>query len=185
MFSPNLPFSVYVANAVSGLVAVPFYLMAPILIDAKWCGRRGAISGSYFVGSGCLFASNAISDETLSLIVYYVGNGALSLAFAVLYVWAAELFPTTIRARSMSIQSMFARLGAMSSPFVVDIGQKNAALALLIFATPCAICGALDLCLPETRARKLPNTTDDIFSDDGESESEPPSPCSSSDDEGK
>lgn len=80
-------------------------------------------------------------EATLALLVYYLGFGALSLGFGVLYVWAAELFPTTIRVRCMSVQSLAARFGAIASPFINDLGTTHPALSLMIFAAPCVIAG--------------------------------------------
>mmetsp|Transcript_53202 Transcript_53202/g.123728 ORF Transcript_53202/g.123728 Transcript_53202/m.123728 type:complete len:157 (+) Transcript_53202:3-473(+) len=130
-----------------------------------WCGRRGAVSGSFFVGGLCLILSTFVEEATLALLVYYLGFGALSLGFGVLYVWAAELFPTTIRVRCMSVQSLAARFGAIASPFINDLGTTHPALSLMIFAAPCVIAGVLDLWLPETRDVVLPNTLDDIADD--------------------
>jgi len=164
MSSPNLPLDIYMANVLSALTPIPFYAAAPILISATWCGRRGAIVGSFIAGGVCLLLSAVMEDETASVAVYFAGNGALSLAFAVLYMWTSELYPTTIRARSMSINSVCARFGAICSPFVVDIGRTNPALATVVFAAPCLICGCLDLMLPETNGRKMLSTIDDVGS---------------------
>jgi len=161
-FSPNQPFSIYTANVLSALVPMPFYVSAPMLVDAGWCGRKGAMVGSSFAGGVLLMLSTWCRSQWLSLTVFYAANGALSLAFAVLYCWSAELFPTDIRARCMSIQSVFARAGAMVSPFVVDLGRADPAAALCIVAAPCLVAGALDLLLPETRDMPLPASIDDI-----------------------
>merc|ERR1712217_358938 len=114
--------------------------------------------------------STLITQKTCSLVIYYTANGALSLAFGVVYVWAAELFPTNIRARAMSVQSVFARFGAIVSPFVIDIGRTNYTLAIFMFAVPCLITGLLDLAIPETRGTKLPDTIDDLDNDESDDE---------------
>merc|ERR1719188_196207 len=96
------------------------------------------------------------------MIIYYAANGILSAVFAVIYVYAVELFPTDVRSRSMAIQSVFARFGAILSPFVVDIGAKHPELALIIFAVPCVAAGLVDAVLPETRGTQPPNTVADL-----------------------
>merc|ERR1712060_880848 len=85
-----------------------------------------------------------------------------NMGFSLLYVWATELFPTDIRTRTLGFQSACARVGAIVSPFVVDLGARNPQLALCIFAVPVLVTGALNLCLPETRGTQPPNTIGDV-----------------------
>eukprot|EP00928_Gymnodinium_smaydae_P062787 TRINITY_DN4656_c0_g1_i2.p1 TRINITY_DN4656_c0_g1~~TRINITY_DN4656_c0_g1_i2.p1 ORF type:complete len:542 (+),score=53.57 TRINITY_DN4656_c0_g1_i2:60-1628(+) len=170
MFAPNLPFDLHVANVVSALVGIPFAVISQFLIEARWCGRKGAVAGSFVIGGVCLVLSSGIRDQVTSLVVFYLANGALSLAFGVIYIWAAELLPTNIRTRAMSYQSVCARFGAIVSPYVVQLGSTNSVLALMIFAAPCLLSGALDTMLPETRGMPLPNSLDEIDSDEERSE---------------
>jgi len=147
------------------LVAIPFYIGSPFLIQAPFCGRKGAVAGAFLIGGVCLLLSIVTRNKVVSGIIYYASNGALSLAFGGIYVWASELFPTNIRTLSMSIQSVFGRFGSILAPFVVDMGRRNPSLALVIFAVPCIVTGVLDLCLPETLGRVLPDTIEDIDDD--------------------
>lgn len=60
-----LPLSIYWANVVTALVAVPFYMVSAPLIGMTWCGRRGAVSGSFFVGGLCLILSTFVEEVAL------------------------------------------------------------------------------------------------------------------------
>lgn len=169
LFSPNLPFNVYAANAVSAFVAIPFYVVGQPLIDARWCGRKGACIGGFLIGGVSLLMSIVIENTVLSMIVYYLANGAFSLVFGNVYIWGAELFPTDIRGRILSFMSLAARLGAIVAPYVVHLGTTNPDLALTIFAVPCIVTGGLDLLLPETRGKRMLNVYADLYNDkDGE-----------------
>mmetsp|Transcript_104503 Transcript_104503/g.291497 ORF Transcript_104503/g.291497 Transcript_104503/m.291497 type:complete len:126 (-) Transcript_104503:357-734(-) len=106
------------------------------------------------------------------MVVYYAANGFLCLAFAVIYVWSSELFPTCVRGRVMGYASLAGRFGAILAPFVVDIGATRPALAIAIFAAPCLATGVLDLLLPETRGRRLPDTFEDMHHGECERSSE-------------
>merc|ERR1719336_3464290 len=88
----SLPLSIYFANMVSGFVAIPAYIMSGFLVDSPFCGRRGAVAGDFIVSGLCLVASISGSEFTL-LVLYYVALSAISLTFAVIYVWGSELFP--------------------------------------------------------------------------------------------
>ena len=45
----------------------------------------------------------------------------MSAAFAVIYVWSAELFPTMVRNSGMGSSSMMARVGGMICPYIADL----------------------------------------------------------------
>ena len=47
-----------------------------------------------------------------------IGKFAVSTAFALLYVYTSELFPTEARNKGMGISSVLARIGGMLAPFV-------------------------------------------------------------------
>eukprot|EP00933_Yihiella_yeosuensis_P012605 TRINITY_DN1214_c1_g1_i1.p1 TRINITY_DN1214_c1_g1~~TRINITY_DN1214_c1_g1_i1.p1 ORF type:complete len:110 (+),score=12.59 TRINITY_DN1214_c1_g1_i1:208-537(+) len=95
--------------------------------------------------------------------MYYLATGVLSAAFGSLYIWASENFPITVRTRCLTLQSLSGRLGCMSAPFVVDIGKTSPTLAVMLFGVPCIIAGCLDMLVPETRGRELPNSFADIY----------------------
>ena len=62
----------------------------------------------------------------------------------------------------MSYASIFGRVGAILAPFVVQIGSTNPNLALVIFAVPCLVSGALGMLLPETRGKASMETLHDL-----------------------
>merc|ERR1712151_774395 len=103
----------YVANALNALVAVPFYVASTFLISAKWCGRKGVVVTGAIAAGLCLILSTLIKQTVPSMIIYYVASGLLWGVFCVIYIYAVELFPTIIRSRSMAVQSVCARVGAV------------------------------------------------------------------------
>lgn len=44
-----------------------------------------------------------------------------SAAFAIIYVFTAELFPTKMRTTIIGVSSMFARIGDMIAPYLSDL----------------------------------------------------------------
>mmetsp|Transcript_110478 Transcript_110478/g.277644 ORF Transcript_110478/g.277644 Transcript_110478/m.277644 type:complete len:527 (+) Transcript_110478:200-1780(+) len=157
----SLPLDPYTANVVSGLTCIPAYLLSGWLIEAPWCGRRGATAGGFLLGGAGLLLSAVFQGQEAALVfLYYFATCAVALSFAVIYMYASELFPTDVRATSMGIQSLCARVGAMAAPFVAALPGKR--MPLLIFATPCMLGGILILFLPETRGKQLPGTIDDL-----------------------
>jgi len=161
-FSPNLPFNAYAANAVNAVSSVPFYLVGQPLIESRLCGRKGAVVGGFVLGGAGLLISTCIKSTVGSLLVYYAANGALCMAFGIIYVWSSELFPTSMRGRVMSYLSLAGRVGAIVAPYVVKLGETRPAVALALFAAPSLFSGAFDLLLPETRGRRLPATFEEM-----------------------
>lgn len=153
MNAATLPLTIFMANVVGGLSCMPAYIFSSTLIESRYCGRRGAVAGGVLVCGICLLLSIQGSQEML-VALYYFATGAVSMSFAILYVWASELFPTDIRGTSIGMQSMCARVGAMFAPFVAALGSKESpALPLIAFASVSLAAGAVASLLPETRGQ--------------------------------
>lgn len=52
------------------------------------------------------------------MLLSLIGKFAVSTAFALLYVYTSELFPTEARNKGMGISSVAARIGGILAPFV-------------------------------------------------------------------
>ena len=50
-----------------------------------------------------------------------MGKFGVSAAFASIYVYTVEIFPTPIRSLALGSCSTIARFGAILSPFVIDL----------------------------------------------------------------
>ena len=55
------------------------------------------------------------------MVLANIGKFGISAAFAVIYVWSAELFPTMVRNSGMGSSSMMARVGGMVCPYIADL----------------------------------------------------------------
>lgn len=163
MNAGNVGSNVYVSSAVLALVEVPIHCSAPFLVREGRLGRRGATSGGLLVGGICCLLCLMSSGSVAMLSTFaFLGKAAISLGFGVVYLFAAELFPTSIRSRAMGLQSLCARIGGLIAPFVADLGNTSASLPFAIFGAPCVVAGLLLLTLPETVGKPLVNTIDDM-----------------------
>ena len=57
----------------------------------------------------------------LTIVLALLGKLGAAAAFAIIYVYSAELFPTLLRNSLMGVTCLFARLGGMISPYVADL----------------------------------------------------------------
>lgn len=63
-----------------------------------------------------------VADKVwLPVSVAMVGKFLISMAFAIAYLYTAELFPTNVRNVAVGAASTFARIGSMSAPYIVDL----------------------------------------------------------------
>ncbi|KAH3727337.1 hypothetical protein DPMN_053269 [Dreissena polymorpha] len=60
----------------------------------------------------------------VTVVLANVGKFGISAAFAIIYVWSAELFPTLVRSSGMGSSSMMARVGGMVCPYIADLVSK-------------------------------------------------------------
>ncbi|XP_059154009.1 organic cation transporter protein-like [Physella acuta] len=99
---------------------------------------------------------------TLSLIGR-LGNAA---TYVIIYIYAAELFPTVVRSTAMGVCSITESFGGIIAPYIVDIHLVTSyhvgkALPLIIFGGSSILAGLLALLLPETSKKNLPDTIEE------------------------
>ncbi|HEY3812606.1 MAG TPA: MFS transporter [Caulobacteraceae bacterium] len=99
------------------IAQIPGYYSAALLIDK--IGRRGLIAG-YLIGGAlsALWLALANSDPMIiaaGVALSFFMNGA----FAGLYVYTPEIFPTEIRVTGVGVASAFGRIGSITAPVLV------------------------------------------------------------------
>ncbi|VDN52935.1 unnamed protein product [Dracunculus medinensis] len=88
----------------------------------------------------------------------YTGKFGIAASFAVIYIFAGELYPTVVRAIGMGMSSMVAGLGLILAPHVVRLGDTLKILPLIIMGMASVSAGFTSLLLPETYGASLPQT---------------------------
>ena len=94
-----------------------------------------------------------------------LGNaaGLALIAFSLVFVYGAELFPTSVRNLAIGLSSTSGRVGSVLAPLVVLLGsQGDERLPMLLFAAMTLAAGAYAATLPETRGKPSPETIDDV-----------------------
>lgn len=169
MNASNIGSNVYVSSALSSLVEFPAYIVAVRTCEWPSIGRKGSTAGGLFLGGLCCVLSVfALPDEPdstsfVALFLVFFGKCAVALSFATVFLYAAELFPTSIRNSAMGLQSLSSRVGGMLSSIVASWGEHSKALPLIIFGLPCLVVGIwMFSALPETRGQAMMDTVDDM-----------------------
>ncbi|KAL8575563.1 hypothetical protein ACOMHN_059627 [Nucella lapillus] len=135
-------------------------------------GRRPLHCFTMFLGGGACIAIifpvlyGTESETWVTITLSMIGKFGSSAAFAIIYVFSAELFPTLVRNSGMGASSLFARIGGIASPYVAALGTYmtgdiGTALPSLVFGALSVLAGICALFLPETLHKKLPETIED------------------------
>ncbi|KAH9525167.1 hypothetical protein Btru_000522 [Bulinus truncatus] len=166
----NLSGDLYMNFFLSGVVELVSYIACLIFLDRA--GRK-LLQCVFMLTAGvacvCTLFPVLYGDTGQSWITLFlslVGKFGASAAFAVIYIYTVELFPTVIRNSGMGISSVMARIGGILSPYIADIGNvitgdMAVVLPLLIFGGTSIVAGLLALLLPETVNKMLPESVED------------------------
>ncbi|KAK7108509.1 organic cation transporter protein-like isoform X2 [Littorina saxatilis] len=165
----NLSGDIYQNFALNVVLELVAYVSPFLLLDRV--GRKPVYCGSMLLaGTSCVFCIVPVlagSPGWVVSLLSTMGRFFVSIAFAVIYLYGTELFPTMIRTSTMGVGITFARVGNIVSPYLADVGilvggKFKDALPLLVMGTPAVLVGILSLWLPETLGRELPETMEDV-----------------------
>jgi len=160
----------YLSFTVSAVVELLAYILVHLILDR--IGRK--LPYCLFA---VLFGVVAISvlpvqkfmtkDSSAQIILMNIINGSLkflaSASYAIIYIYANELFPTNVRNTGMGICSMVARIGAIIGTFCNDsLTRIWIHLPLLLYGIVSLIAALLALMFPETLNKPLPQTVAEV-----------------------
>nr|XP_039273911.1 organic cation transporter protein-like isoform X1 [Styela clava]XP_039273912.1 organic cation transporter protein-like isoform X1 [Styela clava] len=166
----NLAGDDYVNNTLSGLVELIAFPIVILTIDRF--GRRIILCISLiFGGLSCLGSTvaNVYAEEsealgTLGTVLALCGKLAVSGAFAIIYNYTAELYPTVVRSTAVGIGSMAARVGSVLTPYTLYLQYSVPWLTGTIFGILSLLAGGTSLLFPETMGVPMLTTLDEAES---------------------
>ncbi|XP_070473980.1 putative transporter SVOPL isoform X9 [Equus przewalskii] len=127
------------------------------ILGINFLGRRLSLS----ITMGCtalFFLLLNICTSSAGLVGFLFMLRALVAAnFNTIYIYTAEVYPTTMRALGMGISGSLCRIGAMVAPFISQVLMSASILgALCLFSSVCVVCAISAFTLPiETKGRAL------------------------------
>uniref|UniRef100_A0A8D2JMW3 SVOP like n=1 Tax=Sciurus vulgaris TaxID=55149 RepID=A0A8D2JMW3_SCIVU len=127
------------------------------ILGINFLGRRLSLA----ITMGCtalFFLLLNICTSSAGLIGFLFMLRALVAAnFNTIYIYTAEVYPTTMRALGMGTSGSLCRIGAMVAPFISQVLMSASFLgALCLFSSVCVICAISAFTLPiETKGRAL------------------------------
>lgn len=159
----NLPVSDHISFIINGAVELPAYLLVWPLLDTV--GRRWAlVSPMFLAGFACvstIFVPAPADNPWFVSAMAYVGKFGIAASFAVIYVFASELYPTVVRGVGMGMSSMVAGSGLILGPHLIRLGDINRVLPLLIMGLLSVSAAIASFFLPETLGLPVPQTIEE------------------------
>ncbi|XP_069690607.1 solute carrier family 22 member 4-like isoform X2 [Periplaneta americana] len=151
----------YTNFILGALIEVPAYITFYLCLDR--IGRKYTLCISFILsGISCIaFAFMPTDMDNLQLALFLMGKFGITTAFAVVFVFTAELFPTELRHSMLGTCSMLGRIGSVIAPQTPLLGQYLKSLPLLLFGTMSVLSGLLSFTFPETLHLKLPDTIEE------------------------
>eukprot|EP01054_Gregarina_sp_Poly1_P000204 Gregarina_sp_Poly_1__203@NODE_1047_length_5252_cov_120_237030_g727_i0_p1_GENE_NODE_1047_length_5252_cov_120_237030_g727_i0NODE_1047_length_5252_cov_120_237030_g727_i0_p1_ORF_typecomplete_len956_score108_82Sugar_tr/PF00083_24/2_8e35Sugar_tr/PF00083_24/1_3e17MFS_1/PF07690_16/4_6e20MFS_1/PF07690_16/3_3e10TRI12/PF06609_13/8_1e07TRI12/PF06609_13/3_9e03TRI12/PF06609_13/2e02MFS_3/PF05977_13/9_8e05MFS_3/PF05977_13/1_1MFS_4/PF06779_14/1_1e04MFS_4/PF06779_14/0_00015MFS_4/PF06779_14/0_6MFS_2/PF13347_6/0_00 len=150
---------------------IPAYLLAMGLASTSWMGRRSTCTCFLFTGSClllCAWASKFLESpeiqKTLAIGSLVLGRCCIAAVFMLLYLYCAEIFPTSVRTSSLGFLSASARIGCI---FAAPLAQYLDAVipqgAVLCFGLSALLAALVTpSTLPETYGKPLYDSLDTL-----------------------
>uniref|UniRef100_A0AAZ3PGE7 Solute carrier family 22 member 5 n=1 Tax=Oncorhynchus tshawytscha TaxID=74940 RepID=A0AAZ3PGE7_ONCTS len=156
----NLSGDPYLNSFLSALTEVPAYVVSTVLL--RNCQRRPLLSAFLLIGGGMLFMIQLIPEnlQGVAIAVEMVGKFAFTMSFTVVYIYTAEIYPTVVRSAGVGVCSSAARIGTIAAPYVIYLGSINKYLPYIIMGSLTVTSSAVNLFLPETFRKELPETVE-------------------------
>ncbi len=151
----------FAANVLLGITNLVFTVVALFILDRV--GRRYLLACSAGVMLAALLLLVFLFSQRHTSFPLLVGGTMLYIAaFATglgpgVWVYLAEIFPTSVRGRAMSIATtaLWATCILVSNSFLTLLKRLGPAMTFGLYAVVCLVAVILFLSLPETRGRSL------------------------------
>uniref|UniRef100_A0A3P8TIY1 Solute carrier family 22 member 13b n=1 Tax=Amphiprion percula TaxID=161767 RepID=A0A3P8TIY1_AMPPE len=146
---------IYLTQFIFGVVELPARLGSLPLLQRF--GRRICQAGVLlFAGVACLGILFIPADlPVVVTVVAVLGKFAATASFSTVYVYTAELYPTTLRQNGVGLNSTFARVAGILAPLIRLLDVYHHIIPMLIYGIVPIIAGGVCFLLPETLNAEL------------------------------
>ncbi|GAB6030972.1 hypothetical protein CHUAL_007795 [Chamberlinius hualienensis] len=158
--APTIGSQVYMIAFLTSLTEIPSYVIGCVIV--RYLSRRLFIILSFLFGGLFCLMILAVPEDNQAAVTGLAISGKffINIAYAILYLYATEIFPTGNRNVALGTSSMCADIGSTSAPFLVQLMGGNS--PLILFGIAAVLAGSLCILLPETKGSHLPQTVHDI-----------------------
>lgn len=154
----NLHGNAYFNCFLSAVVEIPAYVLSWVMF--RWWSRRLSLFSTFFMAGCFLLLVQLLPAGWISLAITLemTGKFAVTTAYAIVYAYSAEIYPTVLRNSAVGACSMAARIGSITAPFFIYLRSYSVALPYILMGGLTVGSGLLSLLLPESFGMPLPET---------------------------
>jgi OCT family organic cation transporter-like MFS transporter 4/5 len=136
------------------------YVITGIILSISFFGRIKSLSIMMLITSlstcGYFWIKKIFDNyEPYDKIFLFMARFGVTSIYSIMYTYSTEIYPTTIRAKGLGINTLFARFAAILVPIIVELFNP-----FLIYSSLCIVGFILSFFLPETFGKDL---EDEIF----------------------
>ncbi|KAJ0968894.1 hypothetical protein J5N97_021771 [Dioscorea zingiberensis] len=168
----NLNFNLYFTVVANALMEFPAVFVGSVLM--RLMDRRFLFSSASIIAGVSsilciLFPKKKSKHSWAQLGLEAVGFMTASMAYDVLLIYGAELFPTNVRNFASCMLGQTLMLGGAMAPVLVVLGRLSPALSFIVFGGFAIFSGILTVWLPDTRNvpfkkhKKHPSTMEEVY----------------------
>uniref|UniRef100_A0A7N9AMC6 Solute carrier family 22 member 5 n=1 Tax=Mastacembelus armatus TaxID=205130 RepID=A0A7N9AMC6_9TELE len=148
----NLSGNPFMNCFLSAITEVPAYIVSTWLL--KKCPRRVLLS---FV------SLSTLALQYVAVALEMTGKFGFTMAFSIVYIYTAEIYPTVLRNIGMGLCSSAARIGSITAPYVIYLGTYNKVLPYVVMGSLTIASSVVNVFLPESLNKALPETVEQIL----------------------
>uniref|UniRef100_A0A8C7ZU61 Solute carrier family 22 member 5 n=1 Tax=Oryzias sinensis TaxID=183150 RepID=A0A8C7ZU61_9TELE len=158
----NLSGNPFMNCFLSAISEVPAYIVSTLLLRVS--PRRILLSVFLFLGGGVLLLIQFIPEsvQQVALALEMTGKFGFTMAFSIVYIYTAELYPTVLRNVGMGVCSSAARIGSITAPYIIYLGTYDKVLPYILMGSLTISSSMVNLFLPETLHKDLPETVEQM-----------------------
>ncbi|GBG65505.1 hypothetical protein CBR_g51099 [Chara braunii] len=153
---PKFDNSQYRDVLLASFAEVPGLIATAIMVQTM--SRRVMLAIFFVVDAVALAPFFLIRTREVVVFLLFVARAAVSGAFTAAYVYAPEVYPTTVRSTGLGMAAGMARIGGLICPFVAValVEGCHETIAVAIFIVIAVASAAASVLLPiETRGKQL------------------------------
>ncbi|XP_051910551.1 solute carrier family 22 member 13-like [Hippocampus zosterae] len=151
----NFGLNIYLTQLIFGLVEFPARLGSLPLIERF--GRRRCEAMLLLLGGCACLSIIAVPKDlpVVATVIAIFGKFASTGCYCIVYVYTAELYPTTLRQSGVGLNSMCARVGGILAPLIRLLADYHDSLPMFVYGIVPVCAVGLCLLLPETLNTEL------------------------------
>ncbi|KAI9933757.1 hypothetical protein ASPWEDRAFT_105998 [Aspergillus wentii DTO 134E9] len=141
--------------AITAVCGIPGPLLAWVMVDIPYIGRKGTMAGSTLITGVLLFCFTASKDPNVQLVCSALESFFQMAMYGVLYAYTPEVFPAPNRGTGTGIASCLNRIAGLMAPIIGIYASTNPSAP--IYASGALLLAAfLAMCLLpiETRGKQ-------------------------------